>query len=275
MLRLLHYNPEAKEIDGVACVGPHEVAKILYCADGSDPGTLNIHVRFKLIDAWELRSQCPQYRRCRTILEMRGGDIDKMYYNLVKLGLENKTLSESDSDSDAGAENSDPKSPKRARRQYANAASPMSKNPTDEEREEKKKLKELAWDQREGWMKKVEEWQNDMKELLGKLTSGGCIPERDEHDVAQFCTDRGAAIKEGKRKAAEARAAEAASAQKKRCEEKKPDLFASIVEAADAAEIARLKAEIVRIQAEAAKIQANAQGLQERAADLQTANTRS
>ena len=79
-------------------------------------------------------------------------------------------------------------------------ASPMSKTPSQSEREKKKPLEQLAY-AHPAWMRKVEVWKMDFEKAMSNLRSEGWVTERDEDENILACTDRGAAIKAGRAKA--------------------------------------------------------------------------
>ena len=247
-------------MDGNAQLSPAEILEVLLCPDGSDEGTLHIDERFKLVKAWERERGLPDFRWAKTILEMRGGDAIKMYYNLVKRGLEGKNIVPS-GDEDEDAEDFVKRSPKRLR----HVASPMSKQPSAEEREAKKNLEQLAWAHRDTVVAKAKQWLDDFKLLEAKLNSQGMVPERNEYDVVQACTDRGAAIKAGKKKAADAR-----------LEAAKQDVVVKRArqgsEVVDTKELIQLRADLAKAKQELTSAAVEKAQLKERVKSLDTTN---
>ena len=207
-MHLLHWNPDEQEYDNEHEVGPGELLEVVHDIDG-DEGGISSELSGTAMFKWERAHEIPEHLQVDTLRDARrkgkGGNADRLYWNLVKQGLKTKSIP----DTELGEEEEDDiqcgqAPPARVR----GVASPLPAQPSEEDIQRKKELETLAA-AHPGWIEKARRWKEDFKKFMSNLKSGGWTMERDENDVPQACMDRGAAIKEGKKKAAEKRKAAA------------------------------------------------------------------
>ena len=195
LLSLLHYDKEKQSCDCQILVGPAEVSLVDLPREDT-PDFLLAPKRFELVEAWEVANHIPTDHQANSILGgHRGGNKVKLYHCLVKQGLEGKVLP---AQADMEEEDDDFVVPEAKR--LKGVASPMSKTPSEYEREKKRHLEQLAY-AHPAWMRKVEIWKKDFEKAITNLRSEGWVTERDEDENILACTDRGAAIKAGRAKA--------------------------------------------------------------------------
>ena len=181
-------------------VNPAEVSEVIIDPHGEAEVTVGgTQTRTTALEKFERAQKIPEDECTRTVLSLRGDQGDRLYYKLVKDGLAGRSMP----DESEVEEGCDVPEPKRMR----HVASPMKRNPSEEEREAKKKLEQLAFANPE-WMKLANDWKEDWMKLKELLKHGGFVVERDEDDNAIECMDRGKAISDGKKKAKEKHALE-------------------------------------------------------------------